>query len=634
MALGHSVTYYLPPGSDLSCTWMPCLGAIKEMPDGFEDDLDVILFNHEPQWFLLDMFERARLRCFYALHYGVVYDKPGSWECLRTPVDVLLANSEWTADMIEAEIGQRPRVLMGGINPVHFHPMPVEKEYQLLSVGDSREWKGQATIEKAAHIAGVELSEYSSKELDQEHMAEEYSKAEIFVVGSRHEGFGQPGLEALACGVPLVTTDNGGSREYAIDRETALVVPPDDPDAMARAITELREDEGLAHRLSRQGLELVEDRFSWERSALEFERVAEEAAQRRPVPRTRPDRLRLEWTAPETPRISVVTLAWDQLAHTQRCVDTVRRHTDVDYELIIVDQGSRWDAAAYAELAADVSVLNDTNMGFSGGFNQALKLCRGEYVAFLNNDTALPEGWASKLIETLESDSDVAAVFPAVTQANELAYVREEPGSETVKLEPFSSPPPAVALVMRTDTMRALGGWNEIYYPASGEDLDLAFTIWVNGLDIVFDPRVVVKHVSKGTASTKLPEWREVWKANRNVFFDRWGADTDDGIMALPDTSREVFLANRVIARAVIGWMKRFFDVRDRMELAELRRHKAAKQLKMVKRQTQRELTSAKKRTATLERDLNRRSVRAALRFAEMARPAIRAWRRATSKSS
>lgn len=638
IALGHDVTYYLPPESELSCTWMPCLGTVKEMPDGFDDELDVVVYNHEPQWFLLDFFRNAEARCFYALHFGAVYDKPGSWECLRTPVDLLLANSEWTASKIEEEIGQRPQVLLGGINPVHFHPVPVEKQYQLLSVGDSREWKGQATIEEAAQVAGVELTEYSSKGLDQGEMAEEYSKAEIFVVGSRHEGFGQPGLEALACGVPLITTDNGGSREYAIDRETALVVPPDDPKAMAEAITELRDDEKLAHHLVRRGLELVEEKFSWERSALEFEQMVETTRQTHHRPAAGWDRLRLDWTPPEAPRISVMTLAWDQLAHTQRCVDTVRRHTDVDYELIIVDQGSRWDAAAYATLAADVVILNETNMGFSGGFNQALKLSRGEYVAFLNNDISLPDGWASKLIQTLESDSNVAAVFPAVTQANEQAFVRQEPGSETVTLEPFSLPPPGVALVMRTETIRALGGWNEVYYPASGEDMDLGFTMWVNGLDIVFDPRVVIKHVSKGTAGAKLPDWREVWKANRALFFEKWSARSNDDIVVLPNTTEEVFSANRVIARTVAGWMQRFFEMRDRVDDADLRRHEARVELQALRKESRDAVRSANKRIARLERDLDRlsgrRSVRAALALAEMTRPAFRAWRRRVNSKS
>ena len=58
-----------------------------------------------------------------------------------------------------------------------------------------------------------------------------YQAADVFVLPTLQENFGLVLTEALACGTPLVTTDNGGCRDYAIDQETALVVPARDPDA-------------------------------------------------------------------------------------------------------------------------------------------------------------------------------------------------------------------------------------------------------------------------------------------------------------------------------------------------------------------------------------------------------------------
>src|SRR6478609_1379464 len=67
---GHDVTFYLPDGVDLRCTWMRCAARIEPMTSGFAAELDLVLFNHEPQWHLIDRFERARRRVFYALHYA------------------------------------------------------------------------------------------------------------------------------------------------------------------------------------------------------------------------------------------------------------------------------------------------------------------------------------------------------------------------------------------------------------------------------------------------------------------------------------------------------------------------------------------------------------------------------------
>src|SRR4029077_3934701 len=99
-------------------------------------------------------------------------------------------------------------------------------------------------------------------------------------------------------------------------------------------------------------------------------------------------------SAPAEPELSVVVLTWNNLLYSQQFVDSVRRNTDVPYELVIVDNGSEWEAANYARAAADRVVLNDANLGFARGMNQGLKVASGRFVAFCNNDTLVPEGWA------------------------------------------------------------------------------------------------------------------------------------------------------------------------------------------------------------------------------------------------
>ncbi len=559
VARGHDVTIYLPDDQPMSCDWMRCDARIRPVTSGFDDQLDVLIFNDEPQWHLIDLFRRADKKVFYALHAGRTYDKAGSWESVRSGVDLILANSTWTADMIEEDTGVRPPVVLGGVNPDHFRPVEVAKEYDLLCVGERRAWKGQGIIDLAAELAGVQAERYSTKDLAQSAMAEEYSKARVFAVGSRWEGFGQPGLEALACGVPLVTTDNGGCRDYAIHEQTAMVVPPDDPDAMAAAIRRLLDDRELAARLIETGLELVAERFDWDRAAEAFEGhlAGLASGDTPPLPARRPR----QDVASLRPEVTVVVLAWDQLYLTQRCVQSVRQRTDVPYELVLVDNGSAPDAVHYAKLAADVPVLNDRNTGFAHGMQQGLDAASARFVAFVNNDTVLPEGWASTLIKHLE-DERVGLVVPAVTHANDPRIVRDQPGEHVEVFDPFEAPPPAVVLVGRAQTLRELGGWDQSYEVASGEDMDLAFTTWTNGLEIVHDSRVLVQHVSKGTAH-KLGDWRSLWARNRGQFLDRW-TDPTWAPPRIPSCPPEVHAANIRHARAAAGWMRRSFDTLER----------------------------------------------------------------------
>ena len=557
VARGHHVTFYLPDGVEMRCTWMRCDADVKPMTAGFGDELDIVLFNHEPQWHLLDRFVRARRRVFYALHYAHVYDKEGSWESLRAPVDLQLANSNWTADQILAETGYRPVVQLGGVNREMFHPYPGAKRYPLLCSGEQqRAWKGTATVLEAGRLLGVPVERYAGKNLEQQALGREYASARVFAVGSWFEGFCQPGLESLACGTPLVTTDNGGCREYAIDGETALVVPPRDAPAMAAAIRRLLDDGPLAEKLSANGLDLVERDFDWERRTDEFATVLDGVSAGTalaPPPTRRP--------APAEPELSVVVLAWDNLLYTQQFVESVRRNTDVPYELVVVDNGSAWEAANYARAAADRVVLNSSNLGFAHGMNQGLGESRGEFVAFCNNDTVLPAGWAQRLVETARQHPEAAIVVPAVSNARNPVNVRSEPGDATEVIPPFSAPPAAIVYVAPAGLIRELGAWEEEYEIASGEDVDLCFKVWTNDLDVVFDQRVLVQHVGKGSAS-RLDDWQSLWARNRRRFLDKWIGDGTVPRVASCDPRR--FARNREIARAAAGWMDRYFSARDR----------------------------------------------------------------------
>jgi GT2 family glycosyltransferase len=261
-----------------------------------------------------------------------------------------------------------------------------------------------------------------------------------------------------------------------------------------------------------------------------------------------------------SPELSIVTLQWNGLAYTRRMVESVRANTDVPYELIVVDNGSEPEAAAYAASAADRMVANPQNLGFATGMNQGLEMAKGDFVAFCNNDIVVPPGWASVLLETARSHTRGAIVVPAVSAARNLVNVRSEPGDFVRALPPFSSPPSAVVYVMPTATIRALGGWNERYSVASGEDLDLAFSVWVNDLDIVYDSRVLVDHVGKVSASG-LEDWRGLWMRNRQLFLEIWGGDGE--VPQLETCDPERFERNRATARGTVGWMIRFFHERD-----------------------------------------------------------------------
>ena len=95
-----------------------------------------------------------------------------------------------------------------------------------------------------------------------------YAKASVAVVPSEYEGFGFPAGEAMACAVPLVSTDGGALPEVVGD--AGVIVPSKNPQALAKAIGDLFENPAERARLSEAGRRRMVEHFSWARTAQEF----------------------------------------------------------------------------------------------------------------------------------------------------------------------------------------------------------------------------------------------------------------------------------------------------------------------------------------------------------------------------
>jgi glycosyltransferase involved in cell wall biosynthesis len=96
---------------------------------------------------------------------------------------------------------------------------------------------------------------------------------DVFVLPSRFEGFPLALLEALLAEKAVVATDVGSVAEAVLPDQTGLLVPPDDPAALAAAIQKLLSDEALRRRLGAAGRELVLSRFTAAHMAHSFERL-------------------------------------------------------------------------------------------------------------------------------------------------------------------------------------------------------------------------------------------------------------------------------------------------------------------------------------------------------------------------
>jgi glycosyltransferase involved in cell wall biosynthesis len=128
---------------------------------------------------------------------------------------------------------------------------------------------GECSPEQHRQIMGVASRAGCRDRLDVEPWASRqairsvYERATVFVFPSLWaETLGIVGLEALACGVPVVASDVGGVREWLRPSETGLLVPPNDSSALAVAVKRLLDDGGLRQTMSRAGADLILRRFA------------------------------------------------------------------------------------------------------------------------------------------------------------------------------------------------------------------------------------------------------------------------------------------------------------------------------------------------------------------------------------
>jgi sucrose-phosphate synthase len=127
-------------------------------------------------------------------------------------------------------------------------------------------------------VATVSLEGQDELAATYRHLSKRHS---IFCLPAHHEPFGLAPLEAMAAGLPVVSTRFGGPSESMVDgdREYGVLVDPNDPEELARGLLRLIQNEEEWVRFHQAGHRRVIDRYTWERTAQGYAAVCQSLGQ-------------------------------------------------------------------------------------------------------------------------------------------------------------------------------------------------------------------------------------------------------------------------------------------------------------------------------------------------------------------
>jgi hypothetical protein len=288
VSAGHEV--YLATESGKACEWLPVTAWVVKWDKipVIKCDL-VFMVNHIPS--IRVAADRLDARC--RVYWNVGMDEQHMDDVLTATDENTVSFREvvtggqyhvlccatWIAEWMWKKLQPEAQILLPGVNHTVFHPVRGARhpgELKLLSSGKYRSREGSICVAAAVEIIkrtypAAVLETYYKKGLPQSEMARFYASGALWLDGQWYGGLCLAPTEAMACGTPVVCTNIGGVKDFAVDGVNCLMVERENPQAMADAAIRLLGDTDLYQRFIVEGYKAVK-RLTWAKTVRNLER--------------------------------------------------------------------------------------------------------------------------------------------------------------------------------------------------------------------------------------------------------------------------------------------------------------------------------------------------------------------------
>jgi GT2 family glycosyltransferase/DNA-binding beta-propeller fold protein YncE len=198
------------------------------------------------------------------------------------------------------------------------------------------------------------------------------------------------------------------------------------------------------------------------------------------------------------PRVSVVVCAYNAADTLEDNLTSLERLTYPDYEIILVNDGSKDATADMAARHPRVRLVSIPNGGLSAARNVGLAQATGEIVAYTDADTRVDRDWLTYLVQPFLTSDVVGSGGPNVVPADDppiAQCIARAPGAPTHVLldDRIAEHVPGCNMAFRREALLAIGGFNPIYLRA-GDDVDVCWRLQARGWKIGFASAALVWH--------------------------------------------------------------------------------------------------------------------------------------------
>jgi len=231
------------------------------------------------------------------------------------------------------------------------------------------------------------------------------------------------------------------------------------------------------------------------------------------------------------PDLSVIIVNYNTADFIVRCLNSVASQSVADLEVIVVDNCSQDGSSELLKnnFSWIKFIVNNRNFGFARANNQALKMCSGKYVYYLNPDTEVRPDAFKIMIDFMNSRPDVGAAGTQIVNPDgslQSSFENHYPGQRYAvrELKDFKNGIAWVlgaSMIVRRDLIQSLGGFDERFF-LYGEDVDLCLRTRQAGWSIGYIPSAVVVHWVGQSERGRLPVevWEKKFKAE-SIFYHK-----------------------------------------------------------------------------------------------------------------